>query len=64
MNEMANEPTSVWYVPAIGEGANAILLKCQTNVIKAIVQGCRVELMFGMTKNEHSSILCTGGKNI
>ncbi len=60
--EMIREPASIWFVPAEGTDTHAILLKAPTNVLKAIVQGCRLEFIFGLDIQANHRILCTAAK--
>ena len=60
--EMVREPASVWFVPAQGTDEHAILLKAPTNVLKAIVRGCRLEFVFGLHIQGSQRVLCTAVK--
>jgi len=59
-NEMNSEVASIWYVPANGGEDTAILIKAPSNTLKAITQGCRVELLFGKYIEKDCTLLCTG----
>lgn len=55
---MKSEIASLWYVPAIGNGELAFIVKAPTTTIKALTLGCPINLIFGKEKN----YLCTGIK--
>lgn len=50
-NEMSAEKASLWFVPAIGDGDVAFLIKAPSLILKSIVNGCSVELIIGV-KND------------
>ena len=56
-NEMLTESGRIWFVPSIGNDTNAILLKGYTNVLKAIMTGCRVTISFAINQSPSSPIL-------
>lgn len=60
--EMASEEASIWFVPTLGIGDTAILVKAPTNQLKAIITGCKVEFVFGKNKVNDKNYLCTGFK--
>jgi len=60
--EMASEPAAIWFVPAEGTDTHAILLKSPSNILKAVIQGCPIEIVFGITEIEGERMLCTATK--
>lgn len=48
--EMQHEAAGIWFVPAVGTDTHAILLKAPTNVLKAVMIGCKVKLSFAIDK--------------
>lgn len=44
--EMQNEAASLWYLPDYGNGACSLLIKTPTSCCKALIAGCRWELVF------------------
>lgn len=55
-NEMRSSDCGIWYVPANGGTELALLIKAPTPCIKALMAGCRLELIFGKFEN----YLCVG----
>ena len=55
-DEMRSEEASLWVVPANGGDEIAVLIKAPTPSIKALIEKCDVELIFGLHKN----YLCAG----
>ena len=54
--EMQNEVASLWYLPDYGDGTCSLLIKAPTSCCKALIAGCRWELVFGKC----GSYLCVG----
>lgn len=55
-NEMRAEEASLWIVPANGGDKIAVLIKAPTPSIKALIENCEIELIFGL----HNNYLCAG----
>lgn len=55
-NQMRSEVASLWFVPTVGEGDVALLLKSTSASLKALVAGCPMSLVFGVQRN----FLCAG----
>ena len=56
--EMRSEEASLWYVPANDGKELALLIKCPTSCIKALLAGCSLKLVYG----KNGFHLCTGGR--
>lgn len=54
--EIQNEVASLWYLPAYDDGACSLLIKVPTSCCKALIAGCRSELVFGT----YGPYLCVG----
>ncbi len=57
---MMVEAAAVWYVPATGSDTHAILIKAPLNILKAIVDGVKVELIFAVVRHSGKTYLCNG----
>lgn len=55
--KMLHEAARIWFVPAVGTDTHAILLKAPTNVLKAVMIGCRVKLSFAIDKSANPPVL-------
>ncbi|GAB6069941.1 hypothetical protein JCM30760_10380 [Thiomicrorhabdus hydrogeniphila] len=55
-NEMRSEEASLWVVPANGGEEIAILVKAPTPSVKALIENCGTELIFGL----HGHYMCLG----
>ncbi|HEY9274615.1 hypothetical protein [Achromobacter sp.] len=55
---MRAEEVSLWVVPANGGEELAFLIKAPTSAIKALLAGCRLDLLFG----RHGTYLCAGAR--
>jgi hypothetical protein len=56
--EMRSEVASLWFVPTVGDGDVALLLKSTSASIKALVAGCTMNLVFG----SYNDFLCAGAR--
>lgn len=56
--EMKSEIASLWYVPANDGKETALLIKCMSPTVKALIKGCPFQLQFGKCGN----FLCIGVK--
>lgn len=56
--EMRSEEASLWVVPANAGEELAFLIKAPTSAIKALVAGCRLEILVGRV----GAYLCTGAR--
>lgn len=45
---MSAEKASLWFVPAVGNGDVAFLIKAPSLILKSIVNGCSVELVINV----------------
>ncbi len=55
---MLNEQSSVWFVPTADIDEFAVLLKCPAHIHKAIIDGSKVQLIFGTHSSQDFSVLC------
>lgn len=55
---MRSEVASIWFVPTVGKGDVALLLKSTSASIKAMLAGCPMTLVFGVQNN----FLCAGAR--
>ena len=60
--EMNGVDGAIWYVPTTNENETAILLKSTSHVLKSIIKGCKIELLFGKYKEDEKIYLCIGIK--
>jgi hypothetical protein len=56
--EMRSEVASIWFVPTVGDGDVALLLKSTSASLKALVAGCPMSLVFGV----QNKFLCAGAR--
>ena len=56
--EMRSEVASIWFVPTVGNGDVALLLKSTSASLKALIAGCPMSLVFGVQNN----FLCAGAR--
>ena len=54
--EMRSEIASIWFVPAVGQGDVALLIKSTTASLKALLAGCPMTLLFAIKDD----LLCAG----
>ncbi|EGA2012938.1 hypothetical protein H5B63_004472, partial [Salmonella enterica] len=54
-NAMSAEEASLWFVPAMGNGDVAFLMKAPSSILKSIINGCSVEFIIGL---RNSLIYC------
>lgn len=55
--ELQVEPSGIWFVPTIGDDTHAILLKCPSNTLKALITGVSVKLGFNLKNTPSGKVL-------